>query len=88
MRADCFRTYHAEPEFVAQLAGFCIEIEQDLHVVGNKTDRHDDDVGELVAFTSDLQIVAHVGFQPRLRGWPAAALVDQNAIESAEALGD
>ena len=46
MRADRFRTDHLDAQLVAQLADLGIEVVDHLHMVGNESNGHDDDVAK------------------------------------------
>ena len=56
---------HSHPKFFADGSGFGIQVEFDLHVVRNKTNRSDSHL----SCPAGVQIaygITHVGFQPRL----------------------
>ena len=43
--ADGLGPHHVQADLAAHFLSFGIEIEDHLQVIGNETDRHDDDVG-------------------------------------------
>jgi hypothetical protein len=66
-------TLHVQADFVGYLSRLCVEVVLDLHVVGDEADRHHDDTVD-ARLAKYPQVVAHVRLEPRLCGWPAAAL--------------
>ena len=75
MRADRRAAKHVEPDFVADLFGFDVQIVQHFDVVRNETDRHDDSVLHAVCRPQFAQDDADVGLEPRLVGRTTAALI-------------
>ena len=73
------------PSAARQLRRLGVEVEHDLHVVGDEADR-DHHHGCRAAPGQLGELVTHVGAQPRHRGRPAAALVGQPPVALA-ALG-
>ena len=62
------------------LAGFGVEIVDDFHMIGDKSDGSDDDFAARRQF---LEVLADIGSDPRLRRRSAAALVDQLPLSGA-----
>ncbi len=67
---------NATPASAARPAGDHVEVVDDLHVVGDEADRHDDHGGHMLR-GEGLDVRADVGFEPRLSRRTAAALVHE-----------
>ncbi len=83
MGAHGGRTDHGQAEGIAGLPGLFIEVEQDLHVVGEEPDRvNDDRAGPSAVKVAEM--VEDIGFEPGV-GRPAApALVNQGPALGAD----
>ena len=86
MYSDRFSSLHVEPDLFALLLGLGVEVEQHLHMIRHKSDRHDDDVLDIGRFFDCFQMIANVGLQPWLRRWAGATLVDEIPIVVADLL--
>jgi hypothetical protein len=74
--ADCGGADHREVKVVADLPGFTVEIVEDLDVVREESDRHDNNVGN--AARGELpQVVLDVGAEPGVFGAAGPALIDE-----------
>ncbi len=70
------RAGQRQAELRRRLRRLGVEVVPDLHVVGHEPDR--DDHGRRGARLGQVaEVVEHIGFEPRLGGRPAPALVDQ-----------
>src|SRR5687767_5912996 len=61
-------THYGEPQLVANLPGFDIEVVEDLDMVAQEADGHQHDRGGVSLHVQLTQIVSDVWPQPRLRG--------------------
>src|SRR5436853_7940282 len=87
MAADGAHADKIESKFATTVGGFGIEVEQDLHVIGDEADGNDGDVPSTARFELG-QIIAHVGLKPRLSRRATAALIDELPIAPTYALRD
>ena len=60
------RTHHVDVQLLAQLAHLNIQIVNNLHVLCQKPDRHNDHVGQRADGMKLPDAIADVGPQPRL----------------------
>ena len=72
--------HEPEAERGRPLARLHVEVVDDLHVVGDEADRRHDDVGHPLR-PERVQVVEHVGLEPRLSRGSAPALVDERPRE-------
>ena len=84
MRTHRARADHGKLQVFTQLFCLGVEVVEDLHMVGDKADRRDDDAGGEVSLLDFPEVVKHVGLEPGLGGRTAAALEYQAVSRSAE----
>ena len=87
VRADRGGAHQIEADLFRRLPRLGVEVVEHLHVVGDEADGRDDDIPHALLLQR-AQVVADVGFEPGLRGRPAAALEDESPARGARALGD
>ncbi len=73
------RTNHEEPQLLASVPGLEVEVVEDFHVVGQKANRVDDDLGRFTLFQV-AKVIEDVGLEPGVLGPPAPALIDQRPV--------
>ncbi len=77
--SDGAGAHEFDAAFACDRGGFCVQIEEHFHVVGEKADgNHDEAFGIRVA-----DVIADVGFEPRLARRPGAALEDECRFHAA-----
>jgi hypothetical protein len=74
MHAYRRRANHGDAGLGADLSRFGIQIVKDFHVIGNETDRNDNDGLSRRNFAKRF---TDIRFEPGLSGRPAPALIDQ-----------
>jgi len=79
MNPDGGRPREIHAQFAAQFEGFGIEIVDHFHVVGEKPDWGENDLG-LAAGVQFADVLQYVGFEPRLRRRSAAALINESSV--------
>lgn len=76
MAADGTGAGHRDAKFVAEVAGFVIEVVQHFHMIRQETDRRDH--GRLAAVSVQrAECIADVRFEPRILRTAAAALIHE-----------
>jgi hypothetical protein len=60
VNADGRRPLHVDAQAFAQFLGLGIEVEQDFHVVGDKANRHDNQLPQIPCGVEFFNAVAHV----------------------------
>jgi hypothetical protein len=70
------RTNHGEAQFLTEVPGLLVEIVKNLHVIREKTDRVDDDVGRTLIFQPS-KVIEDVWLKPGVLGPSASTLIDQ-----------
>ncbi len=80
--ADRRHATHRQPQALGGLGGLGVEVERDLHVVGDEPDRRDHDVRH-TALGEVLEVVVDVRFEPRLRRRARTRAVHERTFELA-----
>src|SRR5687767_12178979 len=75
MRARRRRANKIDTQLLRELPRLDVEIVNDLHVIGNKTNRRDNDIRQSLTVKLS-QVVAYVRTEPRLRRRSAATLIN------------
>jgi hypothetical protein len=87
MRSHGGRSHEVETKPAGRLTGFHVEVVDDLHVIGDESDRYDDHVvGPKAAQLAE--VLADVGAEPGHVRRPAPALVDDAVLRDPDSLGD
>ena len=79
---------HSNPSFFTDLSGFLIQIEHDLHVITDESNRNDDDTVKFLFIIAGFDCVTDIRLKPRLLRWPTAALVNKIPLVDTTRVGN